>query len=52
MGTREASHAGSWYTDDGNALSKELERNLSQVPDEIPSLGKLPVNGARIVISP
>ncbi|KAL9617363.1 MAG: hypothetical protein Q9160_007851 [Pyrenula sp. 1 TL-2023] len=52
MGTREPSHAGSWYSDDEKELTAELEHYLSQVPDELPGLGKLPIQSARIVMSP
>lgn len=52
MPSREASHAGSWYSGDGPTLSRELDRYLAQVPDEIEGLGPLPVPGARVIIGP
>ncbi|PGH28086.1 AmmeMemoRadiSam system protein B [Polytolypa hystricis UAMH7299] len=52
MPSREATHAGSWYSDDGPTLSHQLDRWLDQVPDEIEGVGKLPVSGARIIIAP
>lgn len=52
MGSREASHAGSWYTDDGSSLTRQLDGWLSQVPAEISGLGQIPQSGARAVISP
>jgi MEMO1 family protein len=52
MGTREASHAGSWYSASGSTLKAQLDEWLSQVPDELPGIGKIPVPGARVVISP
>lgn len=52
MSSREASHAGSWYSDDGPTLSRQLDRYLDQVPNEIEGLGQLPVPGARIIIGP
>ena len=52
MGTREATHAGSWYTGNGQALARQLDEWLSQVPDEISGLGKIPDVGSRAIISP
>ncbi|PGH06390.1 AmmeMemoRadiSam system protein B [Blastomyces parvus] len=52
MPSREATHAGSWYSDHEPTLSSQLDKWLSQVPDELPGLGRLPVPGARIVIAP
>src|SRR5271170_1219458 len=52
MGTREASHAGSWYADSGPELSAQLDEWLAQVPDNIPGIGTIPLPGARVVISP
>ncbi|KAF7915063.1 uncharacterized protein EAE98_011386 [Botrytis deweyae] len=49
--TREASHAGSWYTSNPSKLSSELDNWLSQVPSTI-SDTKLPVPGARVIIAP
>ncbi|KAL5341233.1 MEMO1 family [Aspergillus crustosus] len=52
MGTRAASHSGSWYSDDRRALTNELDQWLAQVPGTIEGLGSLPVPGARIIIAP
>ena len=52
MGTREASHAGSWYSASGPVLASQLDNWLSQVPDELSGMGKIPFPGARVVISP
>ncbi|EEQ92265.1 hypothetical protein RJZ56_005777 [Blastomyces dermatitidis] len=50
--SREATHAGSWYSDHEPTLSSQLNKWLSQVPNELPGLGRLPVPGARIIIAP
>ena len=52
MAVRGASHAGSWYSASATALTSQLDHWLAQVPDEIPGIGKLPLSGARVVISP
>lgn len=52
MSYREASHAGSWYSDNPRTLTRQLDQWLGQVPDEIDGIGSLPVPGARIVIAP
>ncbi len=61
MTTRDASHAGSWYTGDRMGLSSELDGWLSQVPANAKGIGKesskqeavaLPSEGARIIIAP
>lgn len=52
MAVREASHAGSWYSDHGPTLKCQLDHWLDQVPDEIEGKGKLPVPGARVIIAP
>lgn len=52
MSAREASHAGSWYSDDEETLTRQLDHWLSRVPDEIEGVGNLPVPGARIIIAP
>lgn len=51
MGTREASHAGSWYEDDADELSTQLDEFLARVPS---TLGEqsLPIPGARVIIAP
>ncbi|PQE08980.1 putative tag-253 protein [Rutstroemia sp. NJR-2017a WRK4] len=51
MSTREASHAGSWYTSRSSTLSAELDDWLDQVPPAIDGK-ELPVPGARIIIAP
>lgn len=52
MTTREASHAGSWYTDDGPTLSKQLQSWLDAVPSSIDGISPIPQPGARIIIAP
>lgn len=46
MALRKADHAGSWYTDNGPQLAKQLDTWLSKPPSE------LPLTGARVVIAP
>ncbi|XXH05478.1 hypothetical protein Hte_011907 [Hypoxylon texense] len=50
-GTREASHAYSWYDGDPDALSSQLDGFLNDVPDSINGSG-LPIPGAKVVIAP
>lgn len=52
MPSREATHAGSWYSDRPESLTRQLDHWLAQVPDEVQGLGSLPVAGARIIIAP
>ena len=52
MTIRVASHAGSWYNDDGSILSKELEDWLANVNPRIDDLGVVPLHGARVIIAP
>ncbi|KIW42747.1 AmmeMemoRadiSam system protein B [Exophiala oligosperma] len=54
MSVREASHAGSWYSDNGRQLAAQLDSWLSKVPEKevLPGVDKLPLPGARVVISP
>ena len=52
MPSRDASHAGSWYSDSARTLTRQLDQWLAQVPDEIDGIGQLPVPGARIIIAP
>lgn len=52
MSVREASHAGSWYSGNRRQLSQQLDEWLDKVPDQPLSDGKLPIPGARVVISP
>ncbi|KAF8432088.1 MEMO1 family [Terfezia claveryi] len=49
---REATHAGSWYTNVPSTLDLQLESWLNAVPDQIEGVGRLPVPGARIIIAP
>jgi len=58
---REATHAGSWYSDDGKQLSQQLDKWLSAVPPEMEpvalnSMGistkQSPYPGARVIIAP
>ncbi|KAI9632951.1 MEMO1 family [Dioszegia hungarica] len=51
-GTREATHAGSWYTSSGSQLESELDGYLAKV-DPIPELDYAPpVANAKAVIAP
>ncbi|KAK4937807.1 hypothetical protein LTR10_021610 [Elasticomyces elasticus] len=54
MSVREASHAGSWYSDNGQQLASQLDHWMSKVPqrDVLPGVDALPLPGARVVISP
>ncbi|EXJ95831.1 hypothetical protein A1O1_00956 [Capronia coronata CBS 617.96] len=54
MTVREASHAGSWYSGNGRQLATQLDLWLSKVPEKdiLPGVEKLPLPGARVVISP
>lgn len=52
MAVREASHAGSWYSGNRQQLAQQLDEWLDQVPEQPLSDGKLPLSGARAVISP
>ncbi|KAJ2845235.1 hypothetical protein IWW36_004866 [Coemansia brasiliensis] len=58
MTVRRATHAGSWYTGDGEQLNQELQRWLDNVPDEVPEIEppgescSLPIKGARAIIAP
>ncbi|KAK6527128.1 hypothetical protein TWF281_010321 [Arthrobotrys megalospora] len=51
-GSRPASHAGSWYTDERDTLDRELSGYLSNVPSNIDGVGEIPPTGARIIIAP
>jgi predicted class III extradiol MEMO1 family dioxygenase len=51
MGTREASHAGSWYEDDAEELSSQLDAFLAGVPATLDDKS-LPIPGARVIIAP
>lgn len=52
MPSRHASHAGSWYSDSGRTLTRQLDGWLGQVPDTVDNVGSLPVPGARVIIAP
>lgn len=52
MAVREADHAGSWYSSNGQQLSQQLDEWLGNVPQNVLSDGTLPFPGARVVISP
>jgi len=56
---REASHAGSWYSDNGTQLSQQLDSWLDAVPSgTTPSILSssepvtMPTHGARVIIAP
>lgn len=59
--SREATHAGAWYTDDRKELDEQLDGWLADVPDQIPGIAtaskteppvSYPVDGARVIIAP
>ncbi|KAL7620237.1 hypothetical protein AAE478_009230 [Parahypoxylon ruwenzoriense] len=50
-GTREASHAYSWYDGDPSSLSSQLDGFLNDVPGSIND-SSLPIPGAKVVIAP
>ncbi|KAL2890847.1 Protein MEMO1 [Ceratocystis lukuohia] len=50
-GIRPASHAGSWYEDDAQVLSDELDEWLDKVPDSADG-ENLPLANARAIIAP
>ncbi|KAJ5172020.1 hypothetical protein N7492_004613 [Penicillium capsulatum] len=52
MSSREAFHAGSWYSDSTRTLTRQLDEWLAQVPDSLDPVGSLPVPSARVVIAP
>lgn len=52
MPSREASHAGSWYSDSTRTLTRQLDDWLAQVPDSMENVESLPVPGARMIIAP
>ncbi|KAK3346208.1 MEMO1 family [Lasiosphaeria hispida] len=51
MGTREASHAGSWYEEDPIQLSSQLDEFLERVPNTLGE-SSVPIPGARVIIAP
>lgn len=50
-GTREASHAHSWYDGNPNTLSDQLDGFLADVPSSVNG-SNLPVSGAKVIIAP
>ncbi|KAJ5748590.1 uncharacterized protein N7511_010286 [Penicillium nucicola] len=52
MSSRRATHSGSWYTDNGHALARQLDGWLGLVPDTMKNIGSLPSAGARVIIAP
>lgn len=52
MSSREASHAGSWYSDSQRSLTRQLDQWLGQIPDQVEGVRSLPVPGARVIIAP
>ncbi|OOQ86728.1 DUF52 domain protein [Penicillium brasilianum] len=52
MSTRQASHAGSWYSGSSGTLTRQLDDWLAQVPESLDKVGSLPVPGARVIIAP
>ncbi|KAK6512436.1 hypothetical protein TWF481_001322 [Arthrobotrys musiformis] len=52
MTQREASHAGSWYSNDKSSLDRELSGYLDRVPSTIDDVGGIPPAGARVIIAP
>ncbi|KAI1077630.1 UPF0103-domain-containing protein [Whalleya microplaca] len=51
QGTREASHANSWYEGDPDSLSHQLDGFLNDVPSTIDN-NSLPISGAQVIIAP
>jgi len=61
MAIREASHAGSWYSDSKSELSAQLDQWLARVPASTPGICtqssteapfQIPSSGARAIIAP
>lgn len=52
MPSRQALHAGSWYSKNASTLTKQLDGWLGQVPDTLDHVGPLPVPKARVIIAP
>lgn len=52
MPSRQALHAGSWYSKNASTLTKQLDGWLGQVPDMLDHVGPLPVPKARVIIAP
>ncbi|CAG8536965.1 7641_t:CDS:2 [Acaulospora morrowiae] len=49
---RNATHSGSWYSNQGSKLNKELDQWLGRVPPHIEEGLPTPVPGARAIIAP
>lgn len=52
LSIREASHAGSWYTDHGPTLASQLQGWLEDAERDMAHLGEVPRPGARLIIAP
>lgn len=52
LSIREASHAGSWYTDHGPTLTSQLQGWLDDAQREMSELGEVARQGARVIIAP
>lgn len=50
-GTREATHAGSWYEGRAEVLSRQLDEFLEKVPTTVGGK-ELPITKARVIIAP
>ena len=51
-GTREASHADSWYDGDPTSLTQQLDDFLADVPSSVDNHNDLPISGAKVIIAP
>ena len=49
---REASHAGSWYTDHGPTLTSQLQGWLDDAQRDMAEQGTVLRPGARVIIAP
>jgi predicted class III extradiol MEMO1 family dioxygenase len=52
MSIRAATHSNSWYTDNKDTLNSQLDGWLNAVGPEPEDVGKLPPDGARVIIAP
>ena len=52
LSVREASHAGSWYTDHGPTLTSQLQGWLDDAQRDMAGQGQIPRPGARVIIAP
>jgi hypothetical protein len=59
--SRHATHAGTWYSDDDDKLSNDLDSWLNAVPEPVKGIGSIskqeppisyPVPGAKVIIAP